>query len=148
MHAEYILTQWIMTSDTVLRKICTSHFIERVRKGYSRFYYGVGNWTKTATYWPPQPLRASPCVVLVLRGPNSLLDDGFLYHILSLTHLISNSIGSRKGLFCRVVAFPTTSCLLLLWSPTNWLPVFTELHNCSITYLIFGMACLIVIKRK
>ena len=27
---------------------------------------GVGNWTKTATHWLPQPLRASPCVVLVL----------------------------------------------------------------------------------
>ena len=28
----------VKTSDTVLRKICTSHFIERVGKGYSRFY--------------------------------------------------------------------------------------------------------------
>ena len=26
-------------------------------------------------------------------GPNSLLNDGFLYHILSPTHLISNSLG-------------------------------------------------------
>ena len=57
------------------------------------------------------------------RGPSSLLDDGFLYRILSPTHLISNSLGGSKGPFCWVVAFPTTSCLQLVWSPTNWLPV-------------------------
>ena len=34
---------------------------------------------------------------------------GFPYHILSLTHLISNSIGGPEGPFCWVVAFPTTS---------------------------------------
>ena len=53
------------------------------------------------------------------RGP-LLLGGGFLSHILSLTHL----------------------------TPTNWLPVFTELYNSSIANSIFGMACLIVIKRK
>ena len=31
---------------------------------------------------------------------------------------------------------------------TNRLPVFTELYNSSIDHSIFGMACLIVIKRK
>ena len=46
------------------------------------------------------------------RGLCSLLDDGFLYRILSLTHLISNS-GGPEGPFCRVVAFSTTS------SPTH-----------------------------
>ena len=34
------------------------------------------------------------------------------------------------------------------FSPTNRLPVFTELYNSSIAHSIFGMACLIVIKRK
>ena len=29
-----------------------------------------------------------------------------------------NSIGGPEGPFCRVVAFPTTSCLQLVWSPT------------------------------
>ena len=141
---------------------------------------GVGDRTKTATYWPPQPLQTSPCVVLVppgsstgglgaslsgtcshpsifsptglqtqsgvprdpsagwrlslphlvsnssdlqlTRGSQRLLlpGGGFLYHILSLTHLISNS---------------PTSCL-------------TELYTIFVTHSIFGMACLIVIKRK
>ena len=38
--------------------------------------------------------------------------------------------------------------LRLLWSSTLWLPVLTELYNSSIAHSIFGMACLIVIKRK
>ena len=73
---------------------------------------------------------------LEARGPSSLLDDGFLYCILSLTHLISNPIRGPKVPFCRVVAFPTTSCLQLLLSPTNWLPVLTELYNSSIAHSI------------
>ena len=40
-----------------------------------------------------------------------LLPGGvFLYHILSLTHLVSNSLGSQDH-FYRMVAFSTTSCL-------------------------------------
>ena len=78
-----------------------------------------------------------------------LLSGGCPYHILSPTRLISNSIG---GPLRRAVASSTTYCLRLLWSPTHWLPVFTELYNSSITHSIahsiFGMACLIVIKRK
>ena len=70
------------------------------------------------------------------RGPSSLLDAGFIYRILSLTHLISNSIGGPEGPFCWVVAFLNTTCLQLLWSPTHWLPVFTELYNSSITHSI------------
>ena len=121
---------------------------------------GVGDWTKTATHWPPQPLRASPCIVLVLLdcstgglGAQPLWDmfsfqhllsnwsglqtrwgsqgplrpsGGFLYHILSPTHLISNSVEGPEGPFCWVVAF----------------------HILSPAHSIFGMACLIVIKRK
>ena len=34
-----------------------------------------------------------------------------LYCILSLTHLISNSLGGPEGPFCWAVAFSTTSCL-------------------------------------
>ena len=67
IHAEYILTQWIKTSKDFFRKISTSHFIVRVRKGLLKvlLWEGVGDWTRTATYWPPQSLRTSPCVVLV-----------------------------------------------------------------------------------
>ena len=70
--------------------------------------------------------------------PKALLQGGgFLYHILSLTHLISNSqSGVLRAPFCWVVAFPTTSCIQLLWTPTNWLPVFTELYDSSIAHSI------------
>ena len=123
---------------TSLKKIYHSLYL----KGC--MWEGVGDRTKTATYWPPQPLRTSPCVVLVLLGCSTgawgpslsgtcshssifsptdlqtqsgipqrplLLGGGFPYHILSPTHLISNS-------------------------ETNWLPVFTELYNSSITHSI------------
>ena len=59
-------------------------------------------------------LMAISVVSLVLlmlnRRSSFLLSAGFLYRILSPTHLISNSIGGPKGPFCRVVAFSTTSC--------------------------------------
>ena len=73
---------------------------------------------------------------------------GFLYRISSPTHLISNSLWGSEDPLCRAVAFSTTSCLRLLWSPTRWLPVSTKLYNSSIAHSIFGMAYLIVIKRK
>ena len=56
---------------------------------------------------------------------------GFPYHISSLTRLIFNSIGGPEGLLRRAVAFSTTACLRLLWTPTVWLPVLTELYNSS-----------------
>ena len=86
----------------------------------------------------------------VPRAPSA--GCGFPYHISSLTRLIWNSLGGPEGPLRRTVAFSTTSCLWLLWSPTRWLPVFTELYNNSIAHSIahsiFGMACLIVITRK
>ena len=41
----------------------TSHFIERVV--CERW---VGDWTKTATYWPPQLHRPQQCIFFVLLG--------------------------------------------------------------------------------
>ena len=85
-------------------------------------------------------------------SPGAQLSADFLYHISSPTHLISNSIGGSEGPLPRAVAFLTTSWLQLVWTPTPWLPVYTELYNSSIAHSIahsiFGMACLIVIKRK
>ena len=78
----------------------------------------------------------------------TLLGVGFLYRILSLTCLISNLIGGPEGPLYWEVAFPTATCLQLIWSPTHWLPVLTELYNSSIAHSIFRMACLIIIKRK
>ena len=88
------------------------------------------------------------------QGPSSLLDDGFLYcilsptglqkpsgvprapsagcgfpyHILSPTSLIPIHQGPKGPLR---QAFSTTSYQQLLWSPTHWLPVFTELYDSS-----------------
>ena len=76
-----------------------------------------GSWrpNRTAIYWPPTLIAISVVSFLFSRAaqlealwPSSLLDDGFLFCILSLTHLISNSL---------------TSCL-------------TELYNSSIAHSI------------
>ena len=74
-----------------------------------------GSWRpkRTATYWPPLLWPSALCLSrspgLLNRRPSSLLDAGFLYHILSPTGLVSK---------------------------THWLPVFTELYNSSIAHSI------------
>ena len=122
-----------------------------------------GSWrsNKTATYWPPQPLRTSPYVVLVLLGCSTGgLGAQPLWDMFSFQHLLTN----WSGLQTRwVVAFSTTSCLQLLWSPTHWFlssPSYMIVKSPT-QYLfswlarleyatsgVFGLACLIVIKRK
>ena len=101
------------------------------------FLYHILSPTGLQNYWGPQ-------------GP-LLLGGGFPYHILSPTRLISNSIGGPEGSFSRVWLslphlFSNLSDLQLLTSS------HTELYNSSIAYSIahsiFGMARLIVIKRK
>ena len=101
----------IKTSDTVLGKIYLSLYL----KGLC-VWEGVGDWTNTATCWPSQPLRTSPCVVLVLLGCSTGgLGAQPLWDMFSSQHLLTNwspnSIRGPKGPFCRVVAFSTTSCL-------------------------------------
>ena len=88
------------------------------------------------TNWSPKLHRGS-------RGP---LRPGFLYHILLATSLDPNSIGGPEGHFGQVwLSLPH----LVFNSNSNCLTsVLTELYNSSITHSIFGMACLIVIKRK
>ena len=48
------------------------------------------------------------------RGPSSLLDDGFLYRILTLTHLISNS---------KLTDFLSSPSYILVQSPTQYHPM-------------------------
>ena len=91
-----------------------SHFIKRIRKG---FYCDRELGTEQNCNILTPTLMAISVVSFSFsraaqpeaRGPSSLLDDGFLYRILSLTLLISNSIRVPKGTFCGVVASPTTS---------------------------------------
>ena len=90
------------------------------------------------------------CVFLALqgystRGPGAQLsaESG-----LSLPHLVSNSSDLQLYRGSRGPLLLGGGFLYHILSPTHWLPVFTELYNSSIAHSIFGMACLIVIKRK
>ena len=106
-------------------------------KGSKRVTQGFtvrGSWrpNRTAIHWP-HSYGHQCCVFLVLlmlnRRPSFLLSTGFLYHILSPTGL-RNYWGPWGPLWLGV-AFHTTSYQQLLWTPTVWLPVLTELYNSS-----------------
>ena len=126
------------TSEDFFRKICTSHFIARVRKGYSRFYGETELETEqncnilTATLMSVSVVSFlfSRAAQLEARGLSFLLSAGFLYHILSPTGLqtplgvprapsagsgfpyhISSLTPTHQGPLRPSVAFPTTSCL-------------------------------------
>ena len=126
------------TSEDFFKKICTSHFIVRVRKGLSKvsWWEEVGDRTELQ-YTDPHSYGRQRCVFPVLHGCPT---GGQGAHPsaewwLSLLHLITNwslklHRGSR-GPLRPGVAFPTTSFLRRLWSPTVWLPVLTELYNSS-----------------
>ena len=99
----------IITSEDFFRKICTCHFIVRVRKGYSRFYGERELETEQNCYILTPALMAVSVVSFSFsraaqpeaQGPSSQVDDGFLYCILSPTGL-QNSIGGPESPFGRV----------------------------------------------
>ena len=104
---------------------------------------GVGDQTELQ-YIDPHSYGHQRCVFLAHQGcstggpgVHSLLDAGFLYHILSPTGLISKlNQGSRGPLllgggFLYHILLPTG-----LVVETNWLPVFIELYNSSIAHSI------------
>ena len=128
MHAK----DTIIMSDTVLRKIYLSLYL----KGLC-VYEGVGNRTELQHIDPHSigynciSFSFSWAAQLGAWGPASL-GAGFLYRILSPTHLIPNcSVGGLR--------VPSAGCWLSLpylvtnWSglQTNWLPAFTKLYNSS-----------------
>ena len=116
--------------------ICTSHF-----KGSKRVTQGLrvrGSWrpNRTAIYWPP---LLWPSTLCLSRSPDaqpeaqqrsSLLDDGFLYCILSATSLDPNSIGSLEPLRPGG-AFLTTSRLQLRPISNCLTSILSELYNSS-----------------
>ena len=60
-----------------------------------------GSWrpNRTATYWPPQPLRTSPCVVLILLGCSTGgLGAQPLRDMFSFQHLLTNWSGLQTSL--------------------------------------------------
>ena len=99
----------IMTQEDFFNKICTSHFIARVRNGLLKvcMWEGVGDRTETAIFWPP---LLWPSTLGLSRSPDAqpealgstLLGAGFLYCILSATSLFPNSIGVPEGPLGRV----------------------------------------------
>ena len=106
------------TQEDFFIKICTSHFIVRVRKGLLRGFMVRGSWrpNRTAIFWPtllwPSVLCLSRSPGLLNRRPRSPL--GWL----SLLHLISNFSGPQLNRGPREplrpgVAFPNTHSSLL-----------------------------------
>ena len=81
----------------------TSHFIVSVRKGLLDIFVweGVGDRTETAIFWPPLLWSLTLCLSRTpdaqpeAQRPSSLLDDGFLYCILSASSLDPNSSGPQ-----------------------------------------------------
>ena len=114
IYAEYVLTQWITTSEVFFIKIGTSHFIVRVTQGFMV----SGSWRpdRTAIFWPPLLWLSALCLSrspgLLNRRPRGPL------RWLSLPHLISNFSGPQliRGPWRPLqpgVAFRNTSYLQL-----------------------------------
>ena len=107
------------TQEDFFRKTYTSHFIVRVRKGYSRFYCERELETEhNCNILAPTLMAVSIVSFSFSRAaqpeaqrPSSLLDDGFLYCILSATSLVPTLHRSSRGPLRPGVAFPITSCL-------------------------------------
>ena len=145
-----------MTSEDFFKKY-TSHFIVRVRKGYSRFYcereleteQKCNILTPTLMDVSVVSFSFSKAAQPEAQEPSSLQDDGFLYCILSATSLDPNSIGGPEGPLGWVwLSLPhfVYNSVRTVWL-LSWLS-YIIVHAHSIAHSIFGMACLIVIKRK
>ena len=125
------MAQWITMRDDFFRKICTSHFIVRVRKGLLRvlLWEGVGNRTELQ-YIDPHSYGRQRCVFLVLQGcstggPGAQFSAGWwLYFLHLITNWSPKLHRGSGGPLLPGVAFPTNS-------PTHWLPVFIVLSNSS-----------------
>ena len=102
IHTDAIIT----TSEVFFSSIyATSLFIVRVRKGYSRFYgereleteQNCNVLTPTLMTVNVVSFSFSRAAQPEAQGPSSLLDDGFLYCILSATSLDPNSSGAPRA---------------------------------------------------
>ena len=128
------------TSDTVFLEKYTSHFIERVRKGYSMFNCERELETKQNCNKLTPTLKAIsvsfPFSWCCSTGGPGALSAGCcsLYRILSLTHLISYQLK---------LLVPSYIIVLRPFNLFSWLarPEYA-------TSGVFGLACLIIIKRK
>ena len=122
-------------SQDFFNKICTSHFIVRVRKSYSRFYGERELETEqNCNILTPTLMAVSVVSFSFSRAAQpetqrpTQLGDGFLYCILSATSLDPNSSGPQGP---PPPGFSTTSCLLTRLMSNCLTSVLTELYNSS-----------------
>ena len=97
---------------------------------------GVGDWTKTAIYWPqllwPSALCLSCSPVLLNQRPGGSAFCWVLALSTTSCHQgVSKLHRGSRGPLRPGVAFLTSSRLYLVCSPIDWLPVLTELYNSS-----------------
>ena len=117
------------TQEDFFNKICISHLIARVRKGYSRFavWEGVGDRRETAIFWPPPLMAVNVVSFSFSRCSTGGPEAHSAWWWLSLLHFISNFSGPQTpSEFPRPlrpdVGLPTTSRL----SPS---PTLTRTHQ-------------------
>ena len=147
----------IKTQEDFFNKIFTSHFICKGTKGYSKFACGreletEHNWNiLTPTLWPSALCLSRPPGLLNNGLESTLLGAGFPYYISSNSVSISTQLSSNQlSSFCSIRRPYITFKL-----PRGDMDTPPRLRNSSdiwrsgcVTSAIFGMACVIVIKRK
>ena len=126
------------TSDTALRKIYLSHFIERVRKDYSRFYCETELETEqNCNILTPTLIAISVVSFSFSRAAQpearglTLLGAGFLYRILPLTGLVSK-------LHSKLTDFLSSPSYIIVQSPAQYLlNGMFDRHQAEITVMQF-----------
>ena len=113
---------------------------------------------RTAIYWPPTLMAVSVVSFSFSRaaqpeaqGPSSLLDDGFLYCILSPTGL-QNSIGGPEGPFGRVwLSLPHLVCNFsrpqLIRAPEGWCSFPYHISSLTPTVDFLSWLSYIIVQR-
>ena len=119
-------SQWRQATQS-FRKIYTSHFIWKVC-----VWEGGGDRTELQHTDLPSPsghsrvsFPFSRATQPEARGPSSLLDAGFLYHILSPTGLVSKLTGLVSKLVWspELTDFLSSPSYIIVQSPTQYLPI-------------------------
>ena len=159
-HMQYHNDTIIKTQEDFFIKMYTSLFIVTFEKSYSRFAserelvteHNYNILTPTLMAVSVVSFSFSRAAQPEAQGPSSLLNDGFLYCILSATSLDSNSSGAPRAPSAWP-GFPyhILSATFLQLSPTlwllSWLSYIIVQHPLN-RLLDLWNGCLIVIKRK
>ena len=130
------------TSEDFFRKICTSHFIVRIRKGVTQGFIVRGSWrpNRTAIYLPPLLWPSALCLsrspgLLNRRARRPALCWMMAFFIESYHQLVwsSNSIGVPEGPFGRLwLSLPhLVYNYVRSLTSTVWHLVLTEIYNSS-----------------